>query len=52
MKKEKERREDVRVEGEVDRSSCPSRCQRQIIVLTLSELLRPCRRTRLPTIPW
>jgi len=41
MKKEKEWREDVRVEGEVDRSSCPSRCQRQIIVLTLSELLRP-----------
>lgn len=50
-KKEKERREDTRVEGEVDRSSCPSRCQRQIIVLTLSELLRPRRRTPLPPSP-
>lgn len=40
-RKEKDDGEDVRLEGEVDRSSCPSRCQRQIIVLTLSELLRP-----------
>lgn len=42
-KKEKnDGRRRERAEDEVDRSFCPSRCQRQIIVLTLSELLRPC----------
>lgn len=43
VKETKEEKNDgrrrVRAEGEVDRSFCPSRCQRQIIVLTLSELL-------------
>lgn len=46
-KKEKsDGRRRERAEDEVDRSFCPSRCQRQIIVLTLSELLRPCAAPR------